>query len=82
MPFQHTLRRNQLIAPFGVGAIHVLKGSRAVVTAGLDFWFRDASAQQLQLVKVSEPRLEERLGVSHFRLPPGPETDLKDQTKL
>ena len=82
MPFQPTLRRNQLIAPFGVGAIHVLKGSRAVVTAGLDFWFRNASADQLQLVKVREPRLEERLGVSHFRLPPGPETDLKNQPKL
>lgn len=82
MSFQPTLRRNQLIAPFGVGAIHVLKGSRAVVTAGLDFWFRGATAQQLQCVKVREPRLEERLGVSHFRLPPGPETDLKDQPKL
>lgn len=82
MSFQPTLRRNQLIAPFGVGAIHVLKGSRAVVTAGLDFWYRGATAQQLQCVKVREPRLEERLGVSHFRLPPGPETDLKDEPKL
>lgn len=82
MSFQPTLRRNQLIAPFGVGAIHVLKGSRAVVTAGLDFWFHGATAQQLQCVKVNEPRLEERLGVSHFRLPPGPETELKDQPKL
>lgn len=82
MSFQPTLRRNQLIAPFGVGAIHVLKGSRAVVTAGLDFWYTGATAQQLQCVKVREPRLEEKLGVSHFRLPPGPETDLKDQTKL
>ena len=82
MSFQPTLSRNQLIAPFGVGAIHVLKGSRAVVTAGLDFWYRGATAQQLQCVKVREPRLEEQLGVSHFRLPPGPETDLKDQTKL
>lgn len=82
MPFQPSLRRNQLIAPFGVGAIHVLKGSRAVVTAGLDFWYRGATPQQLQCVKVREPRLEERLGVSYFRLPPGPETDLKEQPKL
>lgn len=82
MSFQPTLRRNQLIAPFGVGAIHVLKGSRAVVTAGLDFWFRGATSQQLQCVKVSEPRLEAKLGVSHLRLPPGPETELKDQPKL
>ena len=82
MSFQPTLRRNQLIAPFGVGAIHVLKGSRAVVTAGLDFWFRDAKLQQLQCVRVKEPRLEAKLGVSHFRLPPGPETELKDHPKL
>jgi len=82
MSFRPTLRRNQLIAPFGVGAIHVLKGSRAVVTAGLDFWFDGATAQQLQCVKVREPRLEARLGVSHLRLPPGPETELKDHPKL
>ena len=44
MSFRPTLRRNQLIAPFGVGAIHVLKGSRAVVTAGLDFWFDGANS--------------------------------------
>jgi hypothetical protein len=82
MSFRPTLRRNQLIAPFGVGAIHVLKGSRAVVTAGLDFWFNGATLQQLQCVKVREPRLEARLGVSHLRLPPGPETELKDHPKL
>jgi hypothetical protein len=82
MSFRPTLRRNQLIAPFGVGAIHVLKGSRAVVTAGLDFWFDGATAQQLQCVKVREPRLEAKLGVSHLRLPPGPETELKGHPKL
>jgi hypothetical protein len=82
MSFNPTLRRNQLIAPFGVGAIHVLKGSRAVVTAGLDYWFRDATSQQIQHVCIREPRLESKLGVSHFRLPPGPETELKDMPQL
>jgi Domain of unknown function (DUF1998) len=77
MSFQPTLRRNQLIAPFGVGAIHILKGSRAVVTAGLDFWYVGASLQQIATVKVREPRLEAKLGISHLRLPPGPETELK-----
>lgn len=78
MSFQPTLRRNQLIAPFGVGALHVLKGSRVVVTAGLDFWFRGANLEQIAIVKINEPRLEERLHVSHFRLPPGEETDVND----
>jgi hypothetical protein len=78
----HSIRRNQLIAPFGVGAIHILRGSKAVVTGGLDFWFKDAvdptrPAHPEQVAAVSfddEPRLQARLGVSHFRLPPGPET--------
>lgn len=78
----HSVRRNQLIAPFGVGAIHILRGSKAVVTGGLDYWFKDANdparaAHPDQVAAVSfddEPRLQARLGVSHFRLPPGPET--------
>jgi len=59
-----------------VGALHILKGSRAVVTGGLDFWFQAAKSEQIQCVRVQEPRLQARLRVSHFRLPPGPETDL------
>jgi len=78
MSFQPTLRRNQLIAPFGVGALHVLKGSRVVVTAGLDFWFKGATTQQLASVMVREPRLEVRLQISHLRLPPGAETDFNE----
>jgi hypothetical protein len=83
-----TLRRSQAIAPFGVGAIHVLKGARAVVTAGLDFWFNaypagtTATPEQLAIVRVVEPRLERLLDVSHFRLPPGPETRLPGQPEL
>jgi hypothetical protein len=83
-----TLRRSQAIAPFGVGAIHVLKGARAVVTAGLDFWFNTypagatATGEQLAGVRVVEPRLERLLDVSHFRLPPGPETRLPGQPEL
>jgi hypothetical protein len=83
-----TLRRSQAIAPFGVGAIHVLKGARAVVTAGLDFWFNaypaggSATGEQLAGVRVIEPRLERLLDVSHFRLPPGPETRLPGQPEL
>ena len=83
-----TLRRSQVIAPFGVGAIHILKGTRAVVTAGLDFWFggqqmgAQPSHAQIEAVSIREPRLEGLLDVSHFRLPPGPETVLPDQPAL
>lgn len=84
------LRRGQAIAPFGVGAIHVLKGAQAVVTAGLDFWFKaphdrcgcEATKAQLTCVRINESRLEKQLNVSHFRLPPGPETELTDAPSL
>ena len=77
-----TMRRGQLIAPFGVGAIHILKGSRAVVTGGLDFWFKKATPEQIFRSKINEPRLQARLGVDHFRLPPGPESQLPHEPKL
>jgi hypothetical protein len=35
------IRRTQLISPFGPGALHVLEGGVAVVTGGLDEWFKD-----------------------------------------
>lgn len=83
-----TLRRSQAITPFGVGAIHVLKGARAVVTAGLDFWFKaypadtEATGEQLAGVRIIEPRLQRFLDVSHFRMPPGPECRLPGQPEL
>ena len=71
----NSIRRSQLIAPFGPGAIHIMKQGIAVVTAGLDHWFEDehltkAQPQQLDRVIVREPRLEQMLHVSHFRMPP------------
>jgi hypothetical protein len=72
------LRRAQLIAPFGPGAIHILKGGFAVVTGGLDYWFANITAEQLATVKITDmERLSRRIGVSHFRLPPGPECSLQ-----
>lgn len=74
------IRRSQLISPFGPGAMHVLQGGVAVVTGGLDDWFQDrngnATSQEVIVASplyVREPRLELQLGVSHFRLAPGPE---------
>jgi hypothetical protein len=74
------IRRSQLVAPFGPGALHVLEGGVAVVTGCLDHWFKDwngNSADPLEIAKgpllVREPRLEGPLGVSHFRMAPGPE---------
>ena len=84
------LRRTQAIAPFGIGAIHILKGTQAVVTGGLDFWYKsphdgcgcEATSNQLECVKVTENRLQKQLNVSHFRFPPGPETEGENSPKL
>jgi len=74
------IRRSQLVAPFGPGALHVLEGGVAVVTGGLDEWFKDRNGNAVDSQEISkgplvvrEPRLEIPLGVSHFRVAPGPE---------
>lgn len=74
------IRRSQLIAPFGPGALHVLEGGIGVVTGGLDHWFKDSNGNQAsheEILKgplvIREPRLEKDLNVSHFRMAPGPE---------
>jgi len=63
------VRRAQLISPFGVGAMVDFPRDEALMTAGLDVWpFADEECPPEW--KINEERLQGRLGVSHFRLPP------------
>lgn len=66
------MRRAQLVTPFGVGAMSVLVNGTSVITAGLDHWYDavDQSALALEEYQEHDWRLESRLKVSHFRLPP------------
>lgn len=66
------IRRAQLVTPFGVGAMSVLVNGTSVVTAGIDHWYNvdDPSILALEEYQVHDWRLEARLGVSEFRLPP------------
>ena len=70
------IRRGQLIAPFGVGAMVVVKSGISLITAGLDHWFESEDASygetnpDLDEYKVTEWRLQRGLGVDHFYLPP------------
>lgn len=66
------MRRAQLVTPFGVGAMSVLVNGTSVITAGLDHWYEPADGGTLALEEYQEHdwRLETRLGVSEFRLPP------------
>jgi hypothetical protein len=67
------IRRAQLIAPYGVGAMIVVRDGTSLITAGLDHWYKRENG--LDNVDKSEYRVEEwrlaqQLGVDHFRLPP------------
>lgn len=61
------MRRSQLISPFGVGAITDFRNDEALMCAGIDSWFDTAPPGDL---RVSEERLQERLGCDYFVLPP------------
>jgi hypothetical protein len=66
------MRRAQLVSPFGVGAMSVLVNGTSVITAGLDHWYEvvDQSALAMEEYQQHDWRLESRLKVSEFRLPP------------
>ncbi len=68
------IRRAQLIAPFGVGGITVVRDGTSLVGAGLDHWYEresgDAAGLNVEEYRIEEWRLQERLQVDHFRLPP------------
>ncbi|MGA4719755.1 DrmB family protein [Fictibacillus nanhaiensis] len=68
------IRRAQLIAPFGPGAMTVTKEGVSVICAGIDHWYKDNYGTyeniDIEHFKVNEWRLEKLLNVNHFRLPP------------
>jgi len=68
------VRRGQLIAPFGVAALMVLKDGTSVIAGGLDHWFEredgDQHGIELSEYRIQEWRLERSLRATHFRQPP------------
>lgn len=68
------MRRAQLVAPFGVGAMSILVNGTSVVTAGLDQWFQSENLANLVPSEYSSAaadwRLQERLNVAELRLSP------------
>jgi len=75
------MRRAQLIAPFGVGAMFTAPDGTSMITAGLDGWFDTQANFDLQLeeFRVSEWRLEHNLRVNQLRLPPDYRRRLRGQ---
>lgn len=67
------IRRAQLIAPFGTGAMLNVPGGTSLVIAGLDYWFQNALRNKNiddREFQLEEWRLQKILKVDHFRLPP------------
>jgi hypothetical protein len=64
------IRRSQLVAPFGPGAMQVLADGTSVITAGLDHWFVPADMLDQEEFRIHEWRLERLLGVEALYSPP------------
>lgn len=73
---RRAVRRGQLIAPFGPGAMVVARDGTSLILAGLDHWFerenRDTANVDTNEFRVQEWRLEQpqELDVDYFCLPP------------
>lgn len=64
------IRQSQLISPWGVGAMIDFPGSESLMVCGLDLWkYSDFEGTGSEF-KVTEERLQKRLSMNHFRLPP------------
>ena len=72
--FNSPIRRAQLIAPFGVGALLMTKEGVSLIGAGLDHWFDEIDDESTELdceeFHIEEWRLQQTLDVDYFRLPP------------
>ena len=64
------IRQSQLISPWGVGAMIDFPEGESLVVCGLDAWTYPVNESQREEFIVTEDRLQKRLKVNHFRLPP------------
>src|SRR5699024_6501319 len=70
------IKRGQVIAPFGVAAMVIVKDGTSAIACGLDHWYVPeggvAYGQEIDIdeFKIEEWRLQKLLAVNHFRLPP------------
>ena len=79
------IRRGQLIAPFGVGAMVIVPGGASLIIGGLDYWFLPKDEKRKidpEEFKVYEWRLQRLLNVSHFRLPPDYRDSFQNKNSL
>ncbi|HEY5503647.1 MAG TPA: DUF1998 domain-containing protein [Sedimentisphaerales bacterium] len=71
MSAKKPVRRSQLISPFGIGSMMDFPDDESLMPAGLDVWpsgKEECPKDSGWLIR--EERLEARLNVTHFRMPP------------
>ncbi len=68
--FNNQLRREQLITPFGVGAMTVLPDGTSIIVGGPDHWFPNDAGALKSDCEIDDWRLSGRLGVKHLYSPP------------
>ena len=66
------IRQSQLVSPWGVGAMIDFPGGESLMICGLDAWNKYYPTEESKIAefRITEDRLQKRLGVSQFRLPP------------
>lgn len=66
------VRRSQMIAPFGVGAMLVSPDGVSMIAGGLDHWYERETGERAEPeeFRIQEWRLQMELDVDSFRLPP------------
>ncbi|MCD4785237.1 MAG: DUF1998 domain-containing protein [Candidatus Eremiobacteraeota bacterium] len=69
MPQKRPIRRGQLITPWGIGSMINFPYDESLMVCGLDIW-EFALQNCPEEMKILEERLQQRLRVDHFRLPP------------
>jgi len=69
---KRTIRRSQLMSPWGIGQMINFPGDESLMVCGLDAWGQvyQSASHGLDEFIIKEERLQRRLGVDHFRLPP------------
>jgi hypothetical protein len=73
--YNNQLRREQLITPFGVGAMTVLPDGTSIIIGGLDYWFPDEISASKDNFLIDDWRLSKRLGIKRLYGPPTIKSD-------
>lgn len=76
---KYPIRRDSLIAPWGIGAIVPFPDEETLMVASIDFWFDGEHANDIEKFEIDDKRLTKRLGGKRFVSPPDFRTPDQDK---